>query len=125
LIDVLQTLYLPDFLPTGLNRLTRGKVRDRIRLGKGDRELVWCYARQQGLHRLERLVRRRVSLHLVLPPGQRAPDPDSVWKGTLDSLRHAGLIVDDGPRWLELGTVRYSRSLDGKTRCTFVLIEDL
>jgi hypothetical protein len=122
---VLQTLFLPDFLPTPLNRLTRGKLRDRIRLGKGDRELIGCYARQQGLHRLERSVRRRVSLHLVLPAGRRAPDPDSVWKGILDSCKHAGILVDDGPRWLELGTVRYSRSLDGETRCTFVLIEDL
>lgn len=32
---------------------------------------------------------------IAFPPDRRARDLDNLWKGVLDSLKHAGVIVDD------------------------------
>jgi hypothetical protein len=45
----------------------------------------------------------------LLGPRQRGADPDAYWKSLLDALVHAGLLVDDSPKWCELGPVRFER----------------
>lgn len=46
---MIQTLHLPDFVPTSLNRLMFGTVKRRIRLARGDKDLVAFFAREQRL----------------------------------------------------------------------------
>lgn len=112
-------LTLPGFTPTPLNRLMRGRRRDRIRLAKADHDLVCYYAREQGIAKAE--CPRRVSVEITVAPGQRRCDPDGVWKGLLDSLVAARLLVNDSARWVQLGDVTWGRG----ERRTVVTLEDL
>jgi hypothetical protein len=109
-------LVVPDFCPTPLHRLMRGRIRDRIRFSRRDRDLICFYAKEQGLPLAT--ARRRVSIVIT---GTRA-DPDGLLKSLLDGLVHAGLLVDDSSRWLELGGLEVSVS---GPRTTTVLMEDL
>jgi hypothetical protein len=98
-----QRLTIP-ILPPSLNRLMRGKLRTR------DAATVPAAGK------------RRVSLVLVYPRGRKLHDPDSFFKAVGDGLVRAGLLVDDGPGWVEWGTVRYAR---GEHESTEIILEDL
>lgn len=113
-------LVLPHFTPATLNALMRGKLRTRINRGKGDRELVCYYAAQSGIPKAT--GKRRVSLEVTLGPRQRRADVDAYWKGMLDSLQHAGLIVSDDWAWCVIGDLTYHR---GPERCTVVVLEEI
>ena len=66
---------------------------------------------------------RRVSLHVALGKGMREFDVDAPWKSLGDAMKHAGLIVDDSARYLDLGQLTFSRNWIGwGTRIT---IEDV
>jgi hypothetical protein len=91
--------------PASLNELNKG-VKISIRLKKRDRDVLCYYAMRIAL--LPKATqKRRVSLKIRVPKGQRRHDPDAFWKSCLDAAKHAELIVDDGPRWLELGRMDY------------------
>ena len=109
---------IPQFVPTALNALMRGRRRDRIRLAKGDRELVTYYARSSGIP--PATGKRRVSIKVSMPG--RRPDPDSILKSTLDALVAAGLLRTDSSRWCQLGDVTVEH---GDERQTVVRLEDL
>jgi Holliday junction resolvase RusA-like endonuclease len=53
--------------------------------------------------------KRRVSLHIILDKGQRAPDPDAFFKSLCDALVHAEMLVDDNRQHVELAPVTFSR----------------
>lgn len=110
-------LIIPDFVPTPLNQLLRS-VKARIRLKRGDREIVCHYAREQELPQAE--GPRRVSVMIEMP-GRRV-DPDSVLKSLLDCLVCAGLLVNDSSRWCQLGDVRVEKAAK---RRTTVVLEDI
>jgi hypothetical protein len=112
-------LRIADWHPATLNQLLSG-VRKRIRLKKADRDLVGWYARLAGIP--SATGKRRVSLRLTLGPRQRGADPDAYWKSLLDALVSCGLLVNDTPRWVELGPVSYRR---GQERATEVTLEEL
>jgi Holliday junction resolvase RusA-like endonuclease len=101
-----------------LNELLRS-VKGRIRLKRRDRDLVLVACRNVSLP--PATGKRRVSLQVTLGMGQRRADPDAWWKSLLDALRHAHAIVDDGPRWCELGPVEYTRGRAGMV----ITLEDL
>jgi hypothetical protein len=101
-----------------LNELLRS-VKARVRLKKRDRGLVLVACRNVSLP--PATGKRRVSLQVTLGSGQRRADPDAWWKSLLDALRHAHAIVDDGPRWCELGPVEYARGRVGMV----ITLEDL
>jgi hypothetical protein len=112
-------LTIPDFTPASLNALTRGKLRDRMRLSRGDRDLVAFYARQAGIPAAS--GPRRVSVLVTMTRG-RLVDPDNVLKSALDSLVACGLLLDDDAARCELGSVRVTR---GERRETTFTLEDL
>ncbi len=66
--------------------------------------------------------KRVVSMHVVFPPRKRMPDVDSLWKSLLDSLVHAGLLVNDSAAWASMSPVAYSR---GESLTTFITVEDI
>jgi hypothetical protein len=112
-------LTVPNWHPARLNQWDGRHRSVRHRLKKADRVLLGWYAR--GARVPPARGKRRVSLVIVLGPRQRAPDPDSFWKSTLDALVVAGLLVGDSPRWCELGTVAFRR---GPQRRTEIVLED-
>jgi hypothetical protein len=113
-------LTIRNWHPARLNQWDGRHWSVRHRLKRADREMVGICARLAGIP--PATVRRRVSLVLTMAPRQRRPDPDCWWKSTLDALTACGLLVDDSPKWCELGRVSYER---GAGRRTVVLLEDL
>ena len=65
---------------------------------------------------------REVSLLVTLGPKQRAPDPDSLWKSTLDALVHAGMLIDDNRQYVRQGSVDFER---GSERATLITLTDI
>jgi Holliday junction resolvase RusA-like endonuclease len=112
------TLDIPRWHPAPLNKLL-GHWRTAHRLKKIDRSVIAAYAcripKAQG--------KRRVSLHIILDKGQRAPDPDAFFKSLCDALVHAGMLVDDNRQHVELAPVTFSR--DPKSWGTVIRLEDV
>jgi hypothetical protein len=69
--------------------------------------------------------RRRVSLRIVLKPGQRKCDPDAYWKSLLDALVATHVLRDDSDRWCVLGEVTFTRAKQGGWWGTVATIEDI
>lgn len=112
------TVTISDFLPTRLNALLRMHWAKRGRVLRSEADLVAVAVRQVDVPRAT--GRRRVSLRFESP---RTPaDADGRLKGLLDALTACGALVDDGPGWLELGTVE---SVRGPARRTTICLEDL
>ncbi len=114
------TIHIPDWNPSRLNQWDGRHWAVRARAKAGDRNLVGAYAKVYGVPRAN--GKRRVTLRIVLGPRQRGGDVDCYWKTTLDALKHAGLIVDDGRAWVELMPVEYSRD---NGRATWITLEDV
>ena len=116
-------LWIPGWHPATLNSLICGHWAKGARRKRTDREMVAAYAKISGVPTASGA--RRVSLHLVMPPGQRRPDRDAYWKSLLDALVHAGLLHDDSPLWCLVGPVTYSRGEGPDVWGTLVLMEDV
>lgn len=120
-----QVIWIPQWHPTSLNKLKSGHWAKGARLKKADAEMVAGYAKVCGISKVM-FGKRRVSMHLVMKPGQRRLDRDNLWKSTLDGLKQCGVILNDSPAWLEEGPVSYSRAEDSDGFWgTYILIEDL
>lgn len=117
-----QILHLPDYSIRSLNEFTDRHWAVRSRIKKADRELVQHYATEQGIIPAE--GKRRISLRIVLPKGQRRLDKDNCKKVILDSLKQSKVIRDDSPKWLEEGPIEYVRH-DGELREVFIILEDV
>jgi hypothetical protein len=109
-----------DWRPATLNELMAGR-RICMRLKKRDRLLLGAMF-EQAVEIPPATGKRRVSLRIVLPRGQRRWDKDGLWKGVLDALTHAGALVDDRPDFCEPGTVEYAR---GARLETTIRLEDI
>jgi hypothetical protein len=110
---------IPGWRPATVNQLLR-TVRGRIRYKKLDRALITAYGRLAAVP--PATVRRRVSAHITLGPGQKAADPDAYWKSLLDALVQAGMLVDDDAEGVEFGPVTFGR---GPSWGTAIALEDL
>lgn len=88
---------------------------------KLDRDHVILFGRMLG-RVPEPTGKRRVSLRITLPKGQRRWDIDALQKSTLDACKHAELIRDDNEVWAEWGGVTYLR---GETLATVIIVEDV
>ncbi len=117
-----QSLWIPAWHPTPLNKIVGAHWAKGAKLKSLDLEIIGHAVRQTGLLSSEQP--RRVSLHIILRPGQRSCDPDAYWKSTLDALVLAGMLRGDTPRFCTLGPVWYSRSL-GDHWGTMILLEEL
>jgi hypothetical protein len=115
-------LLIPDWHPTSLNRLLAAHWARRRRMKQDDAALIWGYGRLYDIPRVPDIGKRKVSLEVTLGPRDRQSDADNLLKSCLDGLRDAGLLVDDSPRWLELGPVTYTR---GPRKQTVIVLEDV
>ena len=109
------TLMIPNFLPQNLNRLLRTHWAKRNRAIHADADLVGVYAMQAGIPKAS--GKRRVILAFSTNANV-APDCDNLLKSMFDSLVRCGLLVDDSPRWVELGGITVTRADRRETRIT-------
>ncbi len=113
-------LFLPSFRFRSLNAQIGRHWGAKAKIKRNEREVVAGYAMVYRLPRAE--GKRRVSLEIVLTGHQKPTDDDNAFKSCLDALTACGLLVDDSPRWVELGTVEYSRSGEPGTT---IILQDL
>jgi hypothetical protein len=120
--DVKTSIYrliVPRWHPARLNQFNDCRW-TRARLKKKDRLMIWIESRLQGIP--PAVGRRRISLHIVMAPKKRKPDPDAFWKSLCDALVKADRLVDDNSRWCELGPVTFGR---GPEASTVITLEDI
>ncbi len=113
-------LFVEGWIPATLNSLMRGHWSKGHRLKRSDRQVIGLAARLAGVPRATN--RRRVNLRVTLERGKRAPDPDALWKSTLDALVHAGALRNDSAAWCVPGEVTFGR---GPRRATRIELEDV
>ncbi|HZZ77475.1 MAG TPA: hypothetical protein VFE62_03090, partial [Gemmataceae bacterium] len=89
---MIYTLFIPRWHPTPLNKLLGNHFR-AARLKKADREMVHWYCHINKIPHAS--GKRRVTLTIILKPGQRACDPDSPWKSCCDALVACGALRED------------------------------
>ncbi len=112
-------LFLPNFRFQSLNAQIGRHWAVKAKLKRAEREMVAGYAL---LGRIPTATgKRRVSLEVVLTGRQKCLDTDNAFKSCLDALTACGLLMDDSPRYCELGTVTYRR--DGEPGTTIILSE--
>ncbi len=114
------TLTVPDWLPCPLNDLLRMHWAKRNRVLRIEAEFVAGYARLQHIPRAR--GKRRVSLRMVLQGQDKVRDADGCWKGILDHLVKARLLIDDSVEFVELGNVTFEC---GERRATAIVLEDI
>lgn len=111
---------IPNWLPPSLNVLLRLHWAKRNDQAKAAYEMIYAYFVAAGIPKALG-TRRRVSVRFTLPKGQRRSDPDNLLKVLLDGLKRCGAIVDDGPKWCELGPVCFDRG----ELATTITLEDI
>lgn len=117
---MIHTLTIADWHPRRLNELLGCHWAKAGRLKKADRQLIAVMANNANTPKAT--GKRRVRLHLVLAPRQRAGDPDCYWKSLLDALTACGLLVDDNRQGVELIAPTFSR---GPRKATVITLEDI
>jgi hypothetical protein len=118
----LQHLFVDGWHPAPLNKIMAGHWSNGSKLKKLDREMIASHfhkSRLQSAHQ-----KRRVGIHIILKKGQRAMDPDSLFKSLLDSLVHCGLLIDDNRQGCQNGPVTFSRAEDDLWG-TLIILEDV
>jgi hypothetical protein len=106
--------------PPALNKLL-GHWGQAYRLKKAWTDQVMVSKQNQRLRKAK--GKRRVDMHVCLGRGTRQTDPDALWKASLDALKVNGLLVDDSPKWCEMGTVTQERAPTIAGWTTYVLTE--
>jgi hypothetical protein len=111
------TIRIPNWHPTLLNKLLGSHWAQAARMKKADMTIISHAAR--GIPAAD--GKRRLLLHIVLEPNQRAGDPDAYWKSLLDGLVHCGALRNDSREWVECEPPTFSR---GAEKVTFVTLEE-
>lgn len=93
--------------PPAKNELTKGKLRDSIRLRKACRTKIQEARAKIGLAPAD--GPRRVWLRVGYAPANRSRDVDAYWQALLDSLKGARLIRNDSPEHCVIMPARFYR----------------
>lgn len=114
------TVEIPNFIPASLNVLMRLHWSRRIARTAREADLVAGYCFKVGVPMAT--CKRRVTQRLTLAGRDKIRDDDNAWKGLLDALAAACMLVDDGPAWVERAALIQER---GPRRMTTLILEDL
>lgn len=106
--------------PTPLNVLMRMHWAKRARILTAEYAMVGAYFR--GAHVPRATGKRRVTQRLTLAGRDKERDDDGAWKGLLDALVQAEMLVDDRRNLVERNPVEYMR---GTERATTIILEDM
>lgn len=110
-----------DWHPPLLNKTVGRHWTVKNKLKQKATEMLTVMARQHGIPPATGKRRVAITLHGWLKG--RLPDRDGWDKLTLDALVRSGLLIDDGPDWLEgRMEVRYVRS---ENKLTVITLEDV
>jgi len=115
----MHVLTIHGWIPARLNALI-GNRRKAGRLKRADRQRVAVEAMFQAIPKAT--GRRRVTIEITFGKGVRSGDPDAYFKSTLDALVHAGLLVGDTIRGVEIATPVFRR---GEKSLTVIRLEDV
>jgi len=118
--DATSTLTIDGWRPARLNQYVGRHWSVGHRMKRTDNRTLWIATQAQQTPKAA--GKRRISIHVVLSGRQKESDPDSMWKSLLDACVKCGLLVDDSPRYCELGPVTFAR---GKQTRTEITLEDL
>lgn len=128
------TVEIPNFLPTPLNQLMRMNRHKRNRILKSEYDLIAVYSRDVPKAKAKRRVILRLTLQpevrrrdsrgksIILDGADKERDDDGCFKGVLDGLVKAGMLVDDSRRWVERAPAEYEI---GEQRKTTLTLEDM
>lgn len=116
------TVVIPDWHPTPLNALMRMHWAKRNRTVKTEYDYVWGYCFRAGIPKAK--GKRRITQRLTLKGRDRRRDDDGAWKGLLDGLVKAEMLVDDGPDWVETTPLEFERGTQRKTTIIIEEVED-
>ena len=111
---------IPGWRPATANQLLGCHWGKAARMKAHDRQLIAVYTVLAGVPKAS--GKRRLSLRITLPKGQRRWDIDALQKSCLDGAVHAGLLIDDNPKWAAWGGVEYIR---GEGLSTVIVVEDV
>jgi hypothetical protein len=117
---VTYTFSIPNYLPARLNEIMWCHWRVVASRKKLDANTVAYYAIANRIPRAE--CRRRLDLHITLPPRGRKGDEGNWWKSIEDALVHAGMLIDDNDKWYEKGKVTFCR---GPAKATLITLTNL
>ena len=113
----IQKITIPMWRPPSLNQYIGKHWSIGYNLKNECKQLVLAYSR----HIPQATTKRSVQMHVVLGKGMREHDADNTQKLILDGLVHAGMLVDDSPKWVEFLGVTYERGVHQ----TIITLEDL
>ncbi len=114
------TLILDRFVPVGLNKTMRGKLKRRIKDTDACHELVAIEAFRQRIPKAK--TARRVTFIVTFPSKAVIIDPDNALKCLLDSLKNCGLLIDDDYSHCEIVAPVYYLGAHAETK---VRLEDI
>jgi hypothetical protein len=114
-------LFIPGHRIATKNELTKDGCHMRAaRLKRIDRELIAIYAAKAGVPAAT--GKRRFSMVVTMAGRMKEVDPDALWLSALDGAVAARLLVDDSPRFVELGPVVQVKGAEKSTR---IILEDV
>lgn len=102
------SIWIPFWIPSPLNRVTRGKVRDAIRMAKEDKLQFGLIA--NSLKSKPSYSVCLVNVVVIWPIGRRMTDKDSLFKILLDCLVSSRIIPNDSPKFCQPGQIHYARA---------------
>lgn len=114
------TLEIREWMPVTLNQMAGHHWRTGHRLKKEDKEVIAAAVAMGGVPAAT--CRRKVSLLIVLPKGQRTPDPDAFDKSLRDALVACEALKNDSAKWVAGEDPRFAR---GKSLVTFITLENV
>lgn len=115
---------VPDWTPPSLNHVMGWHWKRKEVFKASVANLLAVYARMAGVPLTTPEYRpvRRVHFLCVYAGGVRLPDPDNLYKLTLDAMTRCRIIVDDGPEWCEVTPPSLQR---GSKSATVFTVRDL
>ncbi len=111
-------VFIPNWRPTSLNKLM-GHWSRAHKAKKRDKEIIALCCRSIP----KATTKRKIDIYIDLDKNQKRLDYDNTFKSLLDALVQCGVLKNDSPDWVQVGSVEYGRNYE--TPGTWILWKDL